>query len=567
MNQENETQKKESASKAEAVSENQPEQAAGAPEQAAEESKQAENTEKQDAEKPEQAAKDGPTSSVRKSGQKKHSARRYFQSTKFRRGSVSTAFTAGFIVIVVLINVVVGILGERFPSINLDLTKDSTNTLSEDAVKVVDSVKSPTTIYILAPKESVMNDSLFSSYGIQYSQVGNLCAKIAERNSKIKVEYVDLDKKPTFVNDYKNDNLTVGDVLVKSDKRYRVLSATTDLFTTQYSSDYSSQQTYSNVNGALASALNAVNSDELPIVAFDTGHNEKADMSSYKKLLGNNSFDTKDVNLLTEDIPEKTQMLVLGYPTTDYTKEEIEKLDKFLSDTSLAADRSLMITFYPSQIDMPNLSNFLKEWGIGYSQAAVLESNTQKTYMNNQSYILSDVQSSLQLNSDNTQYSLMLTPQSVPINLLYSSKGSRATYSLLKSSETSYLVDNNTKEGDNPEKASYNTAALSQDTIKSGDKSYHANIIAIGSSLMFYDEILNASTFGDGKYMLDLSKYATGTTNAKSDVSILPTETNVADITLSAGQSNLIGAGVFMILIPLAIAVSGFIVYRRRRDL
>ena len=50
---------------------------------------------------------------------------------------MATGLTAGFIVIVILINVVVSILGERFPSINVDMTKSGANTLSEDALEAV----------------------------------------------------------------------------------------------------------------------------------------------------------------------------------------------------------------------------------------------------------------------------------------------------------------------------------------------------------------------------------------------------------------------------------------------
>lgn len=559
MNQENDTQKKNASPEVE-NQEGQPARVSGDEPGTAEQNTPA-GTENQ------AGAPAEETQNGKKDRQKKNSAKKYFQSAKFRHGSISTAFTAGFIAIVILLNVAVGLLSERFPSMNLDLTKNGVNTLAEETLKVVDGVKMPTKIYILADKDQVMSDSLYGSQGIQYSQVGNLAAKIAERNSNITVEYKDLDKNPAFAGDYKEDHLAAGDVLVKTEKRYRVLSVT-DLFTTQYSRDYSSSQTYSNVNGALASALNAVISEKLPLVAFDTGHEEKLDASAYKKLLGNNSFDTKDVNLLTEEIPENTQMIVLGCPSTDYTKEEVEKLDAFLSNKKLAADRSLMVTFFPDQVNMPNLSNFLKEWGLNVpEQTLVAESSQQKVFMNSAFNIISDVQTDLKLNEKSSEYNLMLTPQASPINILYRSRGPRATYSLLKSSETSYLVDKNTKEGDNPEKASYTTAALSQETLKNGEKTYKANVVALGSTYMFADQFLNASTYGNGKFMLDLSKYATGTTNSATDVTILPQETNVADITLSAGQSNLIGMGIFMLLIPLAVAVCGIIVYRKRRNL
>lgn len=496
---------------------------------------------------------------------KQHKLKEYASSAKFRRGGISTAFTVGFIAIVILVNVIVGILGERYPSMNLDLTKSSVNTLSAQTVKVADSVKEPITIYILASEAQTKTDQILTDYGIQYSQVGILASKIAERNSNIKVQYIDLVKNPTFVSQYKSDNLVEGDVLVKSDKRYRVI-AYTELFDVQYGSDGTTTNTYSMVDSALASGVNSVIADTLPVVAFDTGHSEQLDATSYKKLLANNNFETKDFNLLTDAIPDKTQMIVLGCPTTDYTEEEIKKLDDFLSSKTLAADRSLIVTFHPSQSEMPNVANFLKEWGIEVPQAVVVESDQSKYYTNDASYILSNVQTTISLGGK-SDYGYFTTPQSNPINILFESKGTKATFSLAKSNDTCYLVDNKTQSTDNPSKAAYNTAVLSQDTITSGDKSYKANVIALGSTQMFSSQIMDASTFGNGRYMVDLSKYATGTSNSDTAVTSNPVQTNVSDITLSVQASTLLGLGVFTILIPLLIAIAGICVYHKRRHL
>ena len=497
-----------------------------------------------------------------------HRLKEYFGSTKFRRGGISTAFTIGFLVVVILVNVIVGILGQRFPSMNLDLTKNNTNTLSEQAVKVVDSVKEPVDVYILATEDQVKNDQILADYGLQYSQVGALAAKMQERNSNIKVQYIDLVKNPTFANQYKNDNLQQGDVLIKSSKRDRVL-AYTDLFSVQTSQDGSgAQETYSQVDSALASGINSVVAENMPVVAFDTGHGEQIDTTTYKQLLSNNSFETKDFNILTEAVPDKTQLIVLGCPTTDYTDAEISKLDAFLSSTKIAGDRSLIITFHPSQKEMPKLSAFLQEWGIEVPQAVIVESDQSKMYTNDASYILSNVGTDITLN-DKTDYGYFLTPQSNPINILFQSKGNKVTYSLAKSNDTSYLEDNNSKPSDNPAKQAYNTAVLSQDTVDagSGKEPYKANVIALGSSVMFESQILAANTYGNGKYVVDLSKYATGTSDTATAVTSTPVQTNVSDITLSAQTSTLLGFGVFTVLIPLLIAIAGIVVFRKRRHL
>lgn len=494
----------------------------------------------------------------------------FFKSSRFRHGSVSTAFTAGFLAAVILLNVLVGVLSDRFPSVNLDLTQGGANSLSAAGAKVVDSVKIPANVYVLATRQQVESDSLYADSGVKYSRVGSLLSKIAERNPKITVEYVDLDKNPTFAENYKNDNLAAGDVVVKTQKRYRVLTYT-DLFDVQYGSDSTTPtQVTSNVEGALASAFSAVVSDKLPVVAFETGHDEQQDMSAYKKLLENNSFETKDFNLLTDKIPENAQMVVLACPTRDYTDEEIKKLSDFLGSKSVAGDRSLMATFYPSQAETPKLATFLEEWGLAVPRSVVVESDQSKFIANNPSYLLSDIQSDLPLRGDGgsgTDYGYFFTPQSNPVDILFPSKGSRRTYSLAKSSDTCYVVNNSTKSTENLPKAASNTAALSQDTVKSGGKSYKANVIAIGSSGLFSDGIVNAGTFGNGKYMVDLARYATGAADSAAVTNIPPKPVNAKDITMTSAVSSFLGLGVFVFLIPLSIAAAGIVVFHKRRNL
>ncbi|MVB10906.1 ABC-type uncharacterized transport system [Caprobacter fermentans] len=521
---------------------------------------------------PEEKKEDSQKTDKEKKGggkpKKDHSE--FFKSSKFRHGSISTAFTAGFIVVVVLVNILVGIVGERFPSVNLDLTKTGSNSLSSEGLKAVDKVSLATTVYVCATKQQVEGDQIYADQGLKYSQVGSLLAKMAERNSKIQVQYIDLDKNPTFASEYQSDSLTAGDLIVKTDKRHRVLTYS-DLFNIQYSQDYSSSQVYSNVEGALVSALNAVTSEKLPIVAFDTGHAEQQDMTGYQKLLNNNSFETKSFNLLTDAIPDNTQMIVLSLPTRDYTDDEIKKLSDFLGSKTLAGDRSLMVTFSPSQASLPKLATFLEEWGIQVPQAVVVESDQSKFISNNPSDILSDIQSDLQIKktSDGSapDYGYFVTPQSCPVKLLFETKGGKHTYSLAKSSDSCYLVDNGTQSTDNLPKQASNTAALSQETVKNGDKDYNANVIAVGGSSLFTSQIINSSAFGNGTYMVDLAKYATGTADSSSEVQLTTQPLNAQDITMTSQVSTFLGLGVFVLLIPLIVAVLGIWVYNKRRHL
>jgi ABC-2 type transport system permease protein len=505
-----------------------------------------------------------------KAAKKKKEGPSFFQSEKFKHGSTATAFTAIFIVVIVLLNVFVGILSDKYPSINLDVTKSGGNSLSGEALKVIDSVKTEVDITICATKEACeQNDVTGSGSSTDYAQVSRLFSKAAERNSNIKLSYVDLVKNPTFAADYKSDNLAEGDVVVKSSKRYRVLSSS-DLFKTTYSSDYSSTKTTSNVDSALASALNTVTAETMPVAAFDTAHNEGLDGTGYKHLLSNSSFETKDFNLLTDKIPEKTQLLVLGCPESDLTSEEIDKVDAFLNDKSSDLDRSLLVTCAPGQASLKNLGSYLEEWGLAADTNAAVEETSQSNYYSSPLYIFTDVQSGLDLGGKSSySYTNFLMPNTCPITVKGSSVGNKKTYELMKSSDTSVVLKTSGNTSSTSDPAAQTVAALSQMTVSaSGSKTVHANVILSGSSSMFSSQLLTTTVFSNGSYLGDLSRYATGTTDSSSTISTTSNELYAKDITITSQKTILLlGYGVFTLLIPLIVMIAGIIVHRKRRAL
>ena len=102
----------------------------------------------------------------------KPSVKERIHSKNFKHGTLSTLFSIGFIVVIVLVNVIFSVLTDRFPSMDIDLTKNSVNTLSDDAIKVVDAVDNKTVINILASETD-------ANVG-EYTQVVSLAKKMAE---------------------------------------------------------------------------------------------------------------------------------------------------------------------------------------------------------------------------------------------------------------------------------------------------------------------------------------------------------------------------------------------------
>ena len=79
-----------------------------------------------------------------------------FKSKKFRHGSLSVVFTVMFIAGVVLINVVLGLVLERF-SVEADLTAGSIFTLGAETEDYIRSVNDDVTFYVTTEKDTLKN--------------------------------------------------------------------------------------------------------------------------------------------------------------------------------------------------------------------------------------------------------------------------------------------------------------------------------------------------------------------------------------------------------------------------
>ncbi len=512
-----------------------------------------------------QAAQAAPAGKKGKGGMK-----RFLHSSKFRHGGLATVFTAGFLAVIILVNLVVSLLGERFPSMNLDLTANAVNTLSEEAEEAVDAVSMPTTITILLDEDT-------ASTNAAYSQVTNIVERMRERNGNITVRYQDLDADPTFSTNYPDATLATGDVIVETERRYRVLSYSSDLFETTYDYSTGASQTVSYVNSALASALNQANATDLPVVAFATGHSEALTTSSLQELLSRNNFDVVSFNIMTEEIPEDTSVVVVGTPTTDYTLAEIEKLDAFLSEfeNTRAASRAVLCTFDPGQPDLPNLNTFLEEWGLGVSQDVVYEQNTQNLFLPMPGAIVIEADDEVDFGSSST-YDMLVTMNSIPVEMLFDNSNSVVTYPLLHSMETACLVNSENVDLYNTQDPSaseivtdeYSVAAMGSKSIHMDDGEYYtASVIGMGSSMMFDPAILDTNTFNNAQYVIDLFKYVSDTSESDTAVYSSGTQMYVMDINMSMQTANVLGVGIFTVLPLAALLIAGVVVYLRRRHL
>lgn len=500
--------------------------------------------------------------------QKKRSIRKALRSNKFKRGGMATVMSLVFIAVIVVINIFVGLLTDRFPSLNLDLTANKMNTLSDQAERVAGEVNTDTTLYLIGAEDGYRKDTIGSRYGVsslKFSQVANLAEKLQEANSKISVEFIDPDTNPTFISEYSSENLMTGDVLVKTEKRYRVVDVN-DMFSRKQNSTTGATEYVSTVDSALAAAIELVNMEDVPVIAIATGHeellNEEA-TGSFRSLMEDQNFTVQEFNILTDEIPEDTQILMIPTPNTDYTTEELDKIRAYLDDEDAAQRRSLLVTCYTSQGELPRLQAFLEEWGVAVEEGVVAETDTSRIAGTNASVILVDAENEVMKG----EYNNLVTAMSRPLRLVFEGNGDVSAKALWTTSDGAYVLTKETEQSEEPQTAQQTVATLSLKYVSVDGSNYPRSVIVFGSSHIFTDSYIQASAFGDRQYITDVMKYAAGTDGSSVSVYTESVQTSTRDVAASQSTVVMLGLGVFTVGIPLLILVVGLVIFLKRRHL
>lgn len=498
---------------------------------------------------------------------KEKRAKRPFNRNKFKRGSLATLMSVVFLAVIVVLNIVVSLLSDRFPSMNVDLTAQKLNSLSDQALEVAKNVNEETTLYLIGTEDAYRKDQLYTSYGLKYSQVANLAEKLQEASSKIKVQFVDPDTNPEFLGQYTAESLTSGKVLVKTEKRYKVLGVS-DMFSIDQGST-GAYNSYSMVDSALASALEVVNMDKVPVVTVLTGHEELLSsdyLSTFQELMEVQNFSVQEVDFMTEEIPEDTQILMIPTPTTDYTEEELQKLRDYLNDETTEEDLAVLVTCHPTQGTLPKLAGFLEEWGVQVQPGVVAESDSSRVAVANASYIL--VNASEDVLSDHS-YDRLVAPSSSPLTLAFDANNDISTRALWNTAASAYVVTEDTtqEETESPETAQQIVATMSTKVVQQDSGTVNRNLIVFGSSYAFTDTFLGTTAFSDRDYVTDLLKYATGTDGTSVTVATEKVQTNTLDVTASRSTATFLGLGVFTVGLPVLILAAGLVIFLKRRHL
>lgn len=300
---------------------------------------------------------------------------------KLKYGSLSVVFTAAFIGLILALNLILSTIA---PKVNLavDISKKELYSLSDDTREILDSLKEnegfKVTIYFLADRDKYDADQ----YTMMVRNLGEEFARNYPDN--ISVEYKNIEKDPSFAKQIVDETQTTGlnssYVVVKGAYHYRVLNL--DAFFVK-SSQTGSLYAF-NGEERFTAAIMQCSLEKPQVVTFTKGHGEPdiskiingeitSESDSKMKMLCDvlmtAGFEIQQVDLSTQDLDERTEILIINNPKTDFigiekndSENEIDKIIDYMTGY-----KDIIVFVNADTPPLPNLQEYLSEkWGINY---------------------------------------------------------------------------------------------------------------------------------------------------------------------------------------------------------
>ncbi len=486
--------------------------------------------------------------------------KKFMKSRKAKHGTVAMAITALVIVMVIVLNIIIGLLVNRFPDLELDLTSNNSFALQDDTIDYVSHLNNDVTVYILMEKDT------FESQGTYFVQAQKMLNKmVSKSNGKMKVKYVDLTSNPSFTSDYPNVDWQSSSanniVLVESGKQYKVLTLA-DCFeydeqTYNYNGSYSFTGT--KIEQAVITAILNVTTDDKVVVDMIKGNNEQ-DYSSLKSLLENNAYQVNEVSLATGDFDKDAKVAIMYAPSVDLDEKIVEKLSTWLSNDGKYG-RSLIYVPTADMGEMPNLDDFLKEWGMSIDRGYVFETDESTLVSASSPYAFTVSYGDYYKDNLKNSKIPVVVSESHAVNIT----DENTAHALLKTTDKAGVLPIDAdKSWDYKDAITGNGENVAAEGVMTNEDKKSSRVVVFGSYIMFSDTIMKYNSFNNSAYFMNVIN----TIADKEDVgitieskSIDNTELGITDV---ATQNTMLV--VFVIVIPIAILVAGFVFWLRRRN-
>lgn len=508
---------------------------------------------------------------------------------RLRYGSMAVAVTALVVVGVVLLNVLVGALYDRFP-LSLDLTSNDLFSLSQETEDMIAAVDRPVEIVAFFSEETARDPNT----GV--TEIDTIIRQLYETwnqyelrsDGLVTVEYIDLISQRGALTEYtKYGDVQEWSVLFRSgegdEERYR-LKNINEFYT--YEQDY-----YGNVTSitslaevTTASGVKAVSNEEDLQVMLMTGHNEDENViSRLTDLYELNGYTVNQINLASsQEIGEAVTTAIVAAPASDFSDAEITRLRDWLTnDGKLGRNLMVVVNSLATSKDCPNLYEFLDDgYQIEVTDNLVVETDDNRNLMGyNGQLIYGDLPESPVSSAAAEGGVLSGNPRQILLKAGTDTEQTLYNIPLVTFPESSRIVPLGGTDDDQRQADSYPITgmgmAVNWTYDNSGEESVlvQTNVVVCNQGMVVDTmatiagnqtlSLIDANS-GNETVMMDIMNYING--NEDSVTISGKSLTANTSLDLSAGVANVLGI-VLTIVLPVGLLIICLVVFLRRRHL
>lgn len=504
---------------------------------------------------------------------------------KLKYGSIATAITCIVTALVIVVNVLVSRVMEKYP-LKLDLTESGMYEISQDSIDYVKELSMDVNFTVL------MSEANFQTSGATMKMVSELLEHYTQYTDKIHLSYVDPNTNPDVFNTYQSGysgKLQEGDIIVSDaadSTKMRVVNINSlfsydqqKLMAYRYYGQGSLADAISGFSGEqnlTAALMYVTDANPIKVGIIQTANGEVIYNQSYHyyavamadSTLSKNGYDVKDIDLYTDTLdPAAYDVLLLPAPVNDLTGDAVDAISAFLYNDG-AYDRSLVYIADFTQSDTPNLNELLSTWGIEVTNQLALEGDSGSAQqvtlgVGNASVPLATIRDSAYLEGMANTSLPIVAPLCRPINLLWESKSGGITSSLLKTSDTVYLGQMG-ESADNADKTSAGeqTVMAMTSRVEMIDNIKHqSNIMVLGGMMLLDANVMQDASYNNAPFFVNAVNTMTG-----KGTGLVISEKQLTAQTLTMTTGEMRGAIIAVYVIPAIVVCAGVIVILRRRN-
>jgi ABC-type uncharacterized transport system involved in gliding motility auxiliary subunit len=446
------------------------------------------------------------------------------------------AYVAAYVIVILAVLSAANYLADRHNK-SFDATKNKRYSLSDQTEKVVKNLKQDVTI-------------TYFDRGTEFSRARDLLDRYDKISSKLKIDYVDLEKKPTLARQLGIRSL--GTVFVQAgSKREEAKSLTEE-----------------EVTGALIRSLKSGDRN----ACFVSGSGERTiddsnrgGISAMKDALEKNNYKTRTISLLEKpEVPKDCTVLAMVGPRKDYTDPEVSAIKTYVE----ASGRALFLLDPPLSMghdetaENPGLTKLLEGWGVIAEKDLVLDVSGigQVFGLGPESPLVSNYESQAIVRDMKGVGTVFPISRSLDTKTAEKTTVEKLFATSAESFATTNLSSGQVRLDPKKDKKGPFTLAVAG-TYNPGKAGGQGRFVVVGSADWATNSILPARQLGNRDLLLNMMNWLSSDEDL---ISIRPKDPEDQSFTMTMAQRNLVFYW-SLIVMPVAVVFSGFMVWWKRR--